>query len=595
MAKILVLDDDRLTQKIVGRVFGNAGHETLAADSTQNAWDKLQEHVLVDMVVLDNQLDREWGWQFLRMLRSSPVYRGLPVIVYTAHTERSSVIKYVELGVQSLHVKPYQAEVLLGELTKALGSRWSSRVMEPTEVVCERLALSVQDYGGVLATANRTITDILAVARQRLTSPNDPMLSSALASVRQQCRSVGIVVIGDVVDKIAKSAEEQNLTEVLSGLQSVESFLVMIRHRMLEVMKMEGSVARTPLWVAAPTGEKKEPVAPAATLDAAFVRKMIAKPLWHYGPHLARLMRRPLVAPDELAETVKRLGAGTPFSTINETLRMIESIRGMTSAQAVAIAQETRGFAPTYQYILERVAGTEHRLDNAAALTKVVEQRGLARMVTVLAVARVANDVPKGGVLNLWQLYAQGLAATLIAFEIGCLLKVTHEYRLAAAALAHDVGSWLFGLGEPGVYGLALALAEDGRLPIEETEAALFGTDHHEAGRLFLAASGQSDLVQASALLHHTPAKVTDPESLITVAVTHLAHLLSQAAITDSVLESKRILTQIRDPGYPVWGLLTSRGITLPFETPELVDTFAAIANTCNWIAHQFLDRANQA
>ncbi len=592
MAKILVLDDDRLTQKIIGRVFGNAGHETLAADSTQHAWEKLQEHVLVDMVVLDNQLDREWGWQFLRMLRSSPAYRGIPVIVYTAHTERSSVIKYVELGVQSLHVKPYQAEVLLAELTKALKSKWSAQVMESTEVICERLGLSLQDYGGLLAAANRTITEILAVARQRLTSPNDPMLSSALSSIGQQCRSVGILVIGDVLDKVRKSAEDQNLAEVQSGLESVESFLVMIRHRMLEVMKMGDSVARTPVWVAKPLDEKNEPVAPAASFDAAFVRKIISKPLWHYGPHLKRVMRQPLLSPEEIAEMTKRVGAGAPFSTVGEVLKMIETIPGMATGQVVAIAQETKGFASIYHFILERVTGTDHSMDSPAALAKVVEQQGLAKVATLLAVARVANDVPKAGVLSLRQLYAQSLAAALISFEIGRLLKVTNEFRLAAAALTHDIGSWLFGLGEPGVYSLALALAEDGRMSIEETETALFGRDHHDVGREYLAGTGQSDLVQASAFLHHSPFKVTDPESVITVTVTHLAHLLAQAAITDSVLESKKIHALLRDPAYPAWGLLTSRGIHLPFEAPELVDTLAAISNTSNWIAHQFLDRA---
>src|SRR5450631_3692161 len=128
MAKVLVLDDDRLSQKLVGKVFGNAGHETLAAFSAQHAWEKLHEHVLVDMVVLDNQLDQEWGWQFMRALRANPAYLGLPVVVYTAHTERDSIVRYLELGVQSMNLKPYQSDVLLVELGKAIQSNWSARV-----------------------------------------------------------------------------------------------------------------------------------------------------------------------------------------------------------------------------------------------------------------------------------------------------------------------------------------------------------------------------------------------------------------------------------------------------------------------------------
>ena len=122
MAKVLLLDDDRLAHKLVSRVLANAGHETLAAFTTGEAWNRIQEHVLVDMVILDSQLGTEWGWQFLRTLRNSPAYRGIPVLVYTAHTERDSLIRYMEMGVQAVRVKPYDAEVILAELKKALES-----------------------------------------------------------------------------------------------------------------------------------------------------------------------------------------------------------------------------------------------------------------------------------------------------------------------------------------------------------------------------------------------------------------------------------------------------------------------------------------
>jgi CheY-like chemotaxis protein len=106
MAKVLLIDDDRLAHKLVARVLEKAGHETLAAYSSREAWDRIQEHVLVDMVILDNQLGSEWGWQFLRTLRNSPAFRGIPVVVYTAHTERESLIRYMEMGVQTVRVKP---------------------------------------------------------------------------------------------------------------------------------------------------------------------------------------------------------------------------------------------------------------------------------------------------------------------------------------------------------------------------------------------------------------------------------------------------------------------------------------------------------
>ncbi len=590
MAKILILEDDRLSQKLVARVFSKAEHETLAAVSTQQAWDKLHEHVIVDMIILDNQLDQEWGWQFLRTLRSNPAYQGVPVVIYTAHTERDSIVRYLELGVQSVNMKPYQSDVLLAELEKALRSNWAAQVMEAPETICERMDLTQQDYCSLLATANRSIAEKQQVALARLTSPNNGQLFASLDGIGQQCRSVGIVIVDGVIDKIKKAVNEQDLHTALDGFRSLDSFLGMIRHRMLTVMNMDTAVARAPLTMPqAEAGSDTLDEESAAAFGDGNFRDIISKPLWQYGKYLKRAIRQPLMTPEELLEGAKRLAARAPFSTIAESLATLQSLPTMAPEDAVAIAWDTRGFVPTYQFILEKVTGVDHRLDSKGALAKVAAQQGIARLTTLAAVTRIANDIPREGPLNLRQLYTHTFTATLVGFEIGRILKLQNDFMLSAAGLAHDVGRWFFGIGEPGCYGIALAVADEEKLSVEETEAAIFGVDHHQAGRQMLECMGQSKLMQEVAFRHHNPSKVTEKEFLTTTTVTHLAHVLAQAAIAGPIAESKRLVEQLRSPGYMAWGLLKSRGATLPFETPELVDTLCEIASTSSWVAHQLV------
>ena len=593
MAKVLVLDDDRLSQKLLGKVFSNAGHETLAALTTQQAWEKLHEHVLVDMIVLDNQLDQEWGWQFMRTLRNNPAYQGLPVIVYTAHTERDSIVRYLELGVQSVNMKPYHAEVLLAELGKATRSNWAAHVMESPETICERMDFSQQDYCSLLATANRTIAEKQQVALARLTSPNSSQLFAALDCIGQQCRSVGIVIVDGVIEKIKRGVSEQDLHAALDGFRSLDSFLGMIRHRMLAVMKMDDSVARAPLPVEVPEIAIGSDPKEAALFATSYAREIINKPLWHFGPFLKRAMRHPFVTPEELLEMSKDMAVKAPFSTISESLSTLQSIPKMGVEEAVAIAWDTRGFTPVYQFILEKVTGIDHRIDSRAALSRAASQQGIARLTTLAAVTRIANDIPKESPLNLRELFAHTFTATLIGFEIGRLLKLQNDFMRSAAGIAHDAGRWLLGIGEPGGYGLALAIAEGEQIPVEEAETALFGMDHHRAGQQMLACMGQSELMQSVALLHHNPSKVTDKEFITTSTVTHLAHILAQAAIAGPTAETKRVLLQLRSPDYLAWGLLKSRGANLPFDAPELVDTLIEVAATSNWIAHQLISGAD--
>jgi hypothetical protein len=364
----------------------------------------------------------------------------------------------------------------------------------------------------------------------------------------------------------------------------------MIRHRMLGVLKMSGSVARSELQIDdAKDGAGGAPVLPAASFSAAYARDIIGKPLWQYGPILKRAMRRPLLTPEELMSTTKAVVATAPFTTIIEALGALQAVQNTTVAEVVALAQDTQGFVPTYRRVLERIAGTEQPMDTPNQIARVVAQEGAAKVMTLISVARVANNLPKASLLNLRQLCLHSFSTAITAFEIGRLLNLENNFLLSAAALVHDSGRWLFAIGEPGVYALALALAEDDKLSVEEVEAALFGMDHHQAGQQLMSFTGQPALIQAAVSFHHDPTKVAERDFIVTATVVHLAHLLAQASIAGSAVEAKTILNRLREPNYVAWNLLQERSVKLPLEIPELVDTLSAIANTGNWSAHQFM------
>ena len=591
MAKVLLIDDDRLAHKLVARVLEKAGHETLAAYSSREAWDRIQEHVLVDMVILDNQLGSEWGWQFLRTLRNSPAFRGIPVVVYTAHTERESLIRYMEMGVQTVRVKPYEADVILAELTKSLESNWTAQVMEPAEKICDRMGLSLEEYGSLLASANRVIADNLLTARAQLTANSPALLLSAISSIDQQCRSVGIMVAEDVIGLVRRKHADRNYAEAFEDLRMVDAFLGMIRQRMLTIMDTGGSVARTELTLPVAADEPVTPPAAAVSVAAADARLLISQPLWQFGKHFQRLRQRPLLTPEELTALTTRVVAEPAMVALAESLQLIEGIPSLEVAAVAELAQKTRGFVLTYEFILGRVSGAEHWLRDDDALQKAIAGQGLAKVVSLVAMARIANARPKHGAISLRPIYAHALATALTAFECGRLLHLEKGFLLTSAGLAHDLGRWLFSLAEPGIYGLALAMTEDPEVKLEAAEAALFGKDHHDAGRAVLQALGQPPLLQSVAGLHHNPAGVTETEHVITVSVVHLAHLLSYAANAASPEEAKQARAPLRAPEYPVWGLLKQRGVKLPMDEPELVDTLAEIAHTSLWIAHQFLGK----
>jgi CheY-like chemotaxis protein len=591
MAKVLIVEDDRLSQKVMGQVLTNAGHEALFAESTSRAWEKLQEHVLVDLVVLDNQLNQEWGWQFLRRMRGCAAFRGLPVVVYTAHTERASIVRYVEYGVQSLNIKPYQAAVILGELQKAIATGWAAQIMAPPEVMYARLNITHQEYCALLATAFRTMEASLAVVRRNLVSVNGSALFPALANIQQQCCAIGIGVIDGLITEIRRFCAEQAITEAMDSVQTIESLVAMVRQRMLVMMEMTGAVPRTSLK-ASDLSKPRSSKPAEAVLSVGLVREIIAQPLWRFGGHLQKLLRHPLVTPAELDETAKRVAASPTLKVVADSLELLHTIPDMNLDRVVSIARATPGFVTTYRQICDRLGGTEDGASSTDDFAKLIAQQGLAKAVTLVVIARVARSLPRNGPISYQRVYAHSLATSMLAFEIGRFLKLERSFSLPSAGLLHDAGRWLFGLGEPGIYGLALALSEDGHTTIEQAESALFGVDARTAGRLLLVTAEHSAIIKEVASWHHDPAGVAEPEFVVATTVIHLAQILARAAAAGSTAESKAVHARLAAPDYPAWQLLQERGVSLPFDPPERIDTLASIAATCPWAVNHFIENA---
>jgi twitching motility two-component system response regulator PilH len=247
MAKILMLDDDRMAHKIVEKIFEKGGHQVLLAETCAEAWAKLREHVMVDLVVLDNQLKDEWGWQFMLPLRHSPLYKGLPVVVYTAQAERDSARFYIERGVQNMRLKPYQADVLLGELEKAQRTNWPASAMELGEVLRARLGLDLPAYRTLLESAAKAIGEQKLLAQARFVAHDSAPLLAVVDELGRQFASIGLTVGEVVVFKIRRGVRERDLISAADGLRTVDALLGMISVRLAaEQPKPDAPAAEAP-------------------------------------------------------------------------------------------------------------------------------------------------------------------------------------------------------------------------------------------------------------------------------------------------------------------------------------------------------------
>ncbi len=613
MATVLVVEDDKLSQRILGKILGGAGHEILVAESVAKAWETLRAHPLVDLVILDNQLGKEWGWEFLQGLRADAIFTGLPVAVYTAHTERSSIMKYVELGVQAMLVKPYKGEVLFEELKKATAVDWTGRILERPAAACARLTISESDYYSTLSAAATELEKNIAGLREAIAAKReDQALREPVQRIFNQSAALGMPVLKSVTEGLVRGIGSKHNAAIQAGLRSIESLHTLLRQRSLEYMgvkAMAGSEASSAAAaVKRPLAAYDTVVPAAASQAAAFCRRTAASPVWAYGKGFMRLEGRELFAKGELGKIAAGLVEKSPLKEMVEAHRFIAGAPNASLEDVIGAVDELPKFRELYLKVSARLGGgtvdttPAVELDpdaeaeaKAQAVRLALDRLGVFRTMVLVAAARVAKAARVKSPLDLSMLLEHTLAVGILSYEVGRMLRLPDEHLPAAAGLVHDAGKWVFALSEPGLYALVLTLAHEGGQGAARAEQGIFGATHEEAGRLALEAAHAPVLLLDAAVAHEDLARVTKAESSAVVASVFLANHLAWAAVAAEDAHAKAICEELLKPTNPVWLALRHAGVPLPMDIPELIEAMVRVSKNAAWISGELVEWAGSA
>ena len=109
--RILVVDDDRETQRVLAALLDAAGYVTSVVSSAEQALDRLRD-MTVHLMVLDWALPGMAGVELVKRIRAGGPHARLPVIMLTARSTSADVVFAFEAGVDDFVSKPFRAPEL---------------------------------------------------------------------------------------------------------------------------------------------------------------------------------------------------------------------------------------------------------------------------------------------------------------------------------------------------------------------------------------------------------------------------------------------------------------------------------------------------
>ncbi len=119
-ARILVVDDNQVNQKVVTAVLRKRGFSIELANDGQEALNKLDRSAAFDLVLMDVQMPVLDGLEATRLIRKEPRWSGLPIVAMTAHAMNGDKERCLEAGMNGYISKPVHPSLLLSTVDEFL-------------------------------------------------------------------------------------------------------------------------------------------------------------------------------------------------------------------------------------------------------------------------------------------------------------------------------------------------------------------------------------------------------------------------------------------------------------------------------------------
>jgi len=114
--RALVIEDSRITRKILTRMLNRMGYDTVEATNGREGLERLREMGASDLVLVDWNMPEMDGFEFLRAVRANREYDSVPLVMVTTHNDMDSVARALEAGATEFIMKPFTEDVIREKL-----------------------------------------------------------------------------------------------------------------------------------------------------------------------------------------------------------------------------------------------------------------------------------------------------------------------------------------------------------------------------------------------------------------------------------------------------------------------------------------------
>ena len=119
MNTLLLIEDNRTILENTAELLELEGYTVLTAANGKIGFQKIVDH-RPDLIICDVLMPEMGGLELLEKLGMHPEFRTIPLIFYSAKSEKKDIRKGMDLGAYDYVTKPCELENLLASIRKCL-------------------------------------------------------------------------------------------------------------------------------------------------------------------------------------------------------------------------------------------------------------------------------------------------------------------------------------------------------------------------------------------------------------------------------------------------------------------------------------------
>jgi two-component system cell cycle response regulator DivK len=123
---ILIVEDDRLSRKLVETLLQRRGYRLLTATDGKEAIE-IATHEQPDLIIMDLRLPKVDGYEATQTLKSQPETAHIPIVALTAQAMPDDHERALAAGCDGYITKPINTRTFPGQVRQHLYSRVSKR------------------------------------------------------------------------------------------------------------------------------------------------------------------------------------------------------------------------------------------------------------------------------------------------------------------------------------------------------------------------------------------------------------------------------------------------------------------------------------